>query len=208
MIVIVDYGLGNLGSIVNMLNKVGFNSQIIKDPQQLDTATQIILPGVGAFDSGMKHLEEFNWIEPLNKKVLTDKIPTLGICLGMQLMTKSSEEGVLPGLGWVNASTKRFDVSSKGLRVPHLGWNVTNVRKKNALLPMDHQERRFYFVHSYFVELEDSKDQLLETSYGSSFTSGFEVDNVIGVQFHPEKSHRFGMELLRNFAVNFQSPIV
>jgi len=205
MIVIVDYGLGNLGSIVNMLKKVGFRSEIIKDPKRLDDASQIILPGVGAFDSGMRHLEEFDWIGPLNQKVLVEKIPTLGICLGMQLMTKSSEEGMLPGLGWVDAHTKKF--VGPGLRVPHLGWNITEVSKPSKLLPMDDQERRFYFVHSYYVQLADNNNQLLKTNYGIPFTSGFEVDNIIGVQFHPEKSHRFGMELLRNFAHNFQSPI-
>src|SRR5690606_35985053 len=133
MIVIVDYGLGNLGSIVNMLKKVGFRSEIIKDPKRLDDASHIILPGVGAFDSGMRHLEEFDWIGLLNQKVLVEKIPTLGICLGMQLMTKSSEEGMLPGLGWVDAHTKKF--VGPGLRVPHLGWNITEVSKPSKLLP-------------------------------------------------------------------------
>lgn len=204
MISIIDYGLGNLGSIANMLKKIGAESRIINTPDQLALASHIILPGVGAFDSGIRHLEEHNWIKPLNKRVLEDKIPTLGICLGMQLMTKSSEEGVLPGLGWVDAHTRRFDVAGAGLRVPHMGWNIARVSKRSTLLPIDEQERRYYFVHSYFVDLKNEENQLLETPYGKAFTSGFEVENIIGVQFHPEKSHRFGMELLRNFATNFQ----
>lgn len=207
MIAIVDYGLGNLGSIQNMLKKLGHQAQIITNPAQLADATQIILPGVGAFDSGMQHLADHHWIEPLNKRVLVDKIPTLGICLGMQLMTRSSEEGTLPGLGWVNAATIRFNADG-GLRIPHMGWNKSDVMKQSRLLPMDGQERRYYFVHSYFVKLDNEADQLLRTEYGAPFTAGFEVDNVIGVQFHPEKSHRFGMELLRNFATNFHPQVL
>lgn len=203
MISIIDYGLGNLGSIANMLKRIGAEARIITEPDQLATASHIILPGVGAFDSGMRHLEQHNWIPMLNKRVLVDKTPTLGICLGMQLMTKSSEEGVLPGLGWVDAHTRRFNFSDPGLRVPHMGWNIARVTKESTLLPIDEQERRYYFVHSYFVNLQNKENQLLETYYGGDFTSGFEVGNIIGVQFHPEKSHRFGMELLRNFATSF-----
>jgi len=207
MISIVDYGLGNLGSIQNMLKKLGQPAKIITDPEQLDKASHIILPGVGAFDSGMQHLEEHHWIGPLSKRVLVDKIPTLGICLGMQLMTKSSEEGVLPGLGWVNATTVRFSAEG-GLRIPHMGWNRSDVVKSSVLLPEDGQERRYYFVHSYFVKVENPADQLLRAQYGTSFTAGFEVGNIIGVQFHPEKSHRFGMELLRSFATNFHPQVL
>ena len=128
MIAIVDYGLGNLGSIQNMLKKLGHPAQIITDPIQLEKATHVILPGVGAFDSGMQHLEDHHWIEPLNNRVLVDKIPTLGICLGMQLMTRSSEEGVRPGLGWVDAATIKFS-SEGGLRIPHMGWNRSDVAR-------------------------------------------------------------------------------
>jgi imidazole glycerol-phosphate synthase subunit HisH len=202
MITIIDYGLGNLGSIANMLKKLGFDSAIISNPRDLENASQIILPGVGAFDTGMKYLKDNHWLEELNKKVLIEKIPTLGICLGMQLMTESSEEGVLPGLGWVKGTTKKFTFSNNDLRIPHMGWNTVTVKKASRILPQDGSERRFYFVHSYFVNLEDQNNLLVEATYGNSFAAGFEVENIVGVQFHPEKSHRFGMELLRNFAAN------
>jgi glutamine amidotransferase len=202
MITIVNYGLGNLGSIQNILRKIGHESIIIDTPEQLDNATKIILPGVGAFDTGMKFLNERAWIAPLNSKVMDEKIPVLGICLGMQLMTKRSEEGVLPGLGWVDAETIRFSTDLK-VRIPHMGWNVTNQKKQTNLIQNDVDEKRFYFVHSYFVKLNQVEDELLSTSYGAPFTSGFERENIIGVQFHPEKSHRFGKELLRNFAEKY-----
>jgi glutamine amidotransferase len=201
MIAIVDYGLGNLGSIVNMLKKVGHEARIITQPAELEEASKIILPGVGAFDTGMRYLKENNWIDPLNKKVLEEKVPVLGICLGMQLMTGGSEEGALPGLNWVRGYTRKFAASD--LRIPHMGWNLIRVTKPSTILPIDSDERRFYFVHSYCVQLENPEDQLLETVYGEPFTSGFQSGHIVAVQFHPEKSHRFGQELLNNFAANF-----
>lgn len=201
MITIIDYGLGNLGSIVNMLKKLGHDAKIINSPEQLQNASHIILPGVGAFDTGMRHLEEAQWIEPLNKKVLVEKTPTLGICLGMQLMTRGSEEGRLPGLNWVEGYARKFPANN--LRIPHMGWNKVTITKGSSILSGNDLERRFYFVHSYFVSLENPDEQLIEATYGNPFTAAFEAGNIVGVQFHPEKSHRFGMELLHNFVANF-----
>lgn len=202
MITIVNYGLGNLGSIQNILRKIGQESTIIDTPEQLKQASKIILPGVGAFDTGMKFLNERGWIDPLNKKVLQGKVPVLGICLGMQLMTKGSEEGSLPGLGWIDAETIRFS-NDLNIRIPHMGWNVTNQKKQTNLLEDNQDEKRFYFVHSFYVKLKEAADELLSTFYGQNFTSGFERGNIVGVQFHPEKSHRFGKELFRNFAEKY-----
>jgi imidazole glycerol-phosphate synthase subunit HisH len=190
--------LGNLGSVQNMLSRLGAKAVITDQAQELKNATSLILPGVGAFDTGMNHLNNNNWMDTLNELVLVKKIPVLGICLGMQLMTESSEEGVKPGLGWVRGTTLRFPTSVG--RIPHMGWNITRTTRENALVPMDDEEKRFYFVHSYYVKLKNQEDEILSTSYGINYTSGFEVDNIMGVQFHPEKSHRFGMALLKNFA--------
>ncbi len=201
MIAIVNYGLGNLGSIENMLKRMGIPAYIANTPADLGKATKIILPGVGAFDTGMKHLKNHAWIDPLSERVMIKKMPVLGICLGMQLMTHASEEGVEPGLGWVDAVTIKFP-SSVG-RVPHMGWNVAHIAKDSRLLTDEGIENRFYFVHSYFVKLNKPSDELLNTVYSVPFTSGFETNNILGVQFHPEKSHRFGMKLLSNFATRY-----
>ena len=202
MIGIVDYGLGNLGSIRNMLKKVGGESIVLEDPAELDQVSKIILPGVGAFDTGMRRLQEGGWIEPLNKKVFVDQVPVLGICLGMQLMTNGSEEGTLPGLGWVPGKVLRFRPQDGSLKVPHMGWNAAASWKTSPICQLE-GEKRFYFVHSYYVELEDSEHTLFITNYGQTFVSGFEKDNVIGVQFHPEKSHKFGIHLFENFVKRY-----
>lgn len=201
MIAIVDYGLGNLGSIVNMLKKLGHASEIVHTPAHLTSQSGIILPGVGAFDTGMKNLVEKGWVDVLNNKVFEKKTPVLGICLGMQLMTKGSEEGKLDGLGWVEAQTIKFKSSNPRFKIPHMGWNVVNPAKSSALLKGFEQftDPRFYFVHSYYVENHNQSHTLLTTNYGHEFTSGFEFDNIAGVQFHPEKSHKYGLMLLKNF---------
>ncbi len=201
MIVIVDYGCGNLNSIKNMLRKIGHDSKITSLPEEIEKASKIILPGVGSFDTGMKNLQENNLQTILEKRALDDKIPFLGICLGMQLMTKGSEEGIISGLGWFDADTKRFTSSNESkLKIPNMGWNDISVKKENKLFS-GIELPRFYFVHSYFVQSNNSKDILATAEYGIEYTCAFSKENLFGVQFHPEKSHKYGMKLLTNFAM-------
>ena len=196
-IVIVDYGVGNFGAINNMIKKLGKQAIISAKVSDIEKADKLILPGVGSFDSGIKNLEERNLISTLNKKVVKDKIPILGICLGMQLMTKQSEEGKLSGLGWIDAKTVKFSVD--GLRVPHMGWNKIKIVKDDSLFKNLPEEVRFYFAHSYYVKCADEKNVLSTTNYGQNFSSIIKQGNIIGVQFHPEKSHKYGMQILKNF---------
>lgn len=201
MITIVDYGVGNLGSIRNMLKKVGFESRVTSVPSEISAANKLILPGVGAFDAGMRHLHSSGLIPALQERVKERGVPILGICLGMQLLTQRSEEGVFPGLGWVDADVAKFKIEEgASLKVPHMGWNVVNPHKPSLLLNGARPEERFYFVHSYFVRCSNRADVLLTARHGNEFDAAFESDNIMGVQFHPEKSHQFGMRLLRNFA--------
>lgn len=202
MIVIVDYGMGNLASIKNMLKKIGADSSISSDPLEVAAATKLILPGVGAFDSGMSNLERRGLRQVLDDLVLARRTPVLGICLGMQLLGKSSEEGTMEGLGWLEATTVRFhfDEAARVLPVPHMGWNVVNPADGPGLFEGLRDAPRFYFVHSYHVVCSNPADVLATATYGVQFTAAVERGNVAGVQFHPEKSHRFGMTLLRNFA--------
>ncbi len=202
MIVIIDYKMGNPRSVANMLKRAGHRSEVSADPGMIAAAEKLILPGVGAFDAGMDNLISMGLIEVLNKRVINEKTPILGICLGMQLFTKRSDEGILPGLGWINAETKRFALSKTGqnLKIPHMGWNTVVVKKNVRFLLELEKESRFYFVHSYHVVCEDAQDVASLTSHGYDFVSSIEYGNIIGVQFHPEKSHRFGMRLLKNFA--------
>jgi glutamine amidotransferase len=204
MITIVDFNMGNLGSIRSMFKKVGVESQISSDPERIAAASKLVLPGVGAFDPGMENLERTGLIPLLRKRVLDDSVPTLGICLGMHLMTRSSTEGKRAGLGWIDAETVRFAPQDAALKVPHMGWNRATATRSSPLIDDLPEEPRFYFVHSYFVQCADPTDVLLTTSYGGAFHSGFQHRNVYGVQFHPEKSHKYGMALLRNFATRVQ----
>lgn len=201
MIVIVDYGMGNLGSILNMLRKVGAEAMLSRRPQDLLQASRLILPGVGAFDSGMHNLLKSGYMEALNRKVLQERTPIMGICLGMQLFTQRSEEGQKTGLGWLDAQTVRFSLkdASEQRKIPHMGWNNVRVYKPTPLFPNSEQEQRFYFVHSFYVECNDSSDILTRTNYGIEFTSAVCRGNILGVQFHPEKSHRFGLEFFKAF---------
>lgn len=199
MITIVDYQMGNVGSIKNMLKKVGAESEISGDPAVLRGANKLILPGVGAFDTGMRHLADSGLIDVLNELVLEKKVPVLGICLGMQLLTRKSEEGTLPGLGWVAADTIKFRFDDPELRVPHMGWNSLRASNGSPLFQGYSEEPRYYFVHSYHVVCDDPADAAGTTQYGFPFTSAVQKGNVYGTQFHPEKSHKYGMQLLRNF---------
>ena len=195
---IVDYGVGNLGSIANMLKKIGVPAVIVSDPRGVAQATKLILPGVGAFDAGMENLAARGLVDVLNERVLAARVPLLGLCLGMQLLTKSSEEGRREGLGWINAVTRRFAFGP--LKVPHMGWNSVELTAPHPLVSELPPDSRFYFVHSYFVECASPAPIVGRTTYGEEFTSIVARDNIMGVQFHPEKSHRFGMALLRGFA--------
>ncbi len=200
-IAIVDYGLGNLGSIQNMLKRIGYKSIITNNPDEINAADLLFLPGVGAFDDGMANLEQLNLIPVLKKKVLEKKTPIIGICLGMQLLLEGSEEGTKAGLGWIKGTCKKFDFreNPNRLRVPHMGWNLTKPSQTdNNFFEIDFPELRYYFVHSYYAVLEEKADELCATSYGFEFSSGIQRDNIIGLQFHPEKSHKFGMALLKN----------
>jgi glutamine amidotransferase len=202
MIVVIDYGMGNLGSILNMLKKVGVrDAKISAHPKDIEQADKLILPGVGAFDTGMHHLRETGLIPLLNEKVLKAKTPTLGVCLGMQLMAKVSEEGELPGLGWFDAETIRFRFDSKktGLKVPHMGWNTVNIKQEGTLFKDMYPQARFYFVHSFHLVAHEVANVLTTTEYGYEFASAIQLEHIMAAQFHPEKSHKFGMKLYKNF---------
>tara|TARA_B110000971_G_C20006286_1_gene499300 strand:- start:1325 stop:1948 length:624 start_codon:yes stop_codon:yes gene_type:complete len=207
MVTIIDYGVGNIGSIANMIKKVGGTFIITSNPEEVQKAEKIVLCGIGAFDDGMNKLKKLGLIDVLNDKVLKEKTPILGICLGMQLMTNGSEEGKIPGFGFIDAETKKFNFnnikSDRKLRIPHMGWNISEPSKPSKLMDNMYDNPRFYFVHGYYVELNNKEDELTLTQYGTPFTSAFEKDNIIGTQFHPEKSHKYGMKLYENFIKNY-----
>lgn len=196
---IVDYGVGNIGSIANMLRKCGAQTVIISRPEDVAEASRLVLPGVGKFDQGMENLTRLGLVPALNEAVLDRGIPILGICLGMQLMCKSSEEGQASGLGWVDAKVRRFPKDAGfNIKIPHMGWNTAASAPDEAMrLPGISATERFYFVHSYYVECTNPLDALMTTTYGIQFCSAFRVRNIIGTQFHPEKSHSFGMRLFK-----------
>src|SRR6185369_6157329 len=197
MITIVDYGMGNLGSIHNMFKRIGVASDITGDAEAIARATKILLPGVGAFDAAMARINESGLRPVLDRKALQEKIPVLGICLGMQLLTRSSDEGGLPGLGWIDAATLRFP-DREGLKVPHMGWNLVLPANPNPLSAGLEPGSRYYFVHSYYVKVDEDRDSLLKTHYGITFDAAVAHGNIYGAQFHPEKSHKFGMQFLAN----------
>jgi glutamine amidotransferase len=200
LIGIVDCGLGNVASIRRMFEAVDCEAEIIRDPRQIEECAKLVLPGVGAFDAGMRLLGDGGWIDPLHGAALERRMPILGICLGMQLLSRGSEEGGLPGLGWIEAEVRILDVAGDSrLKLPHMGWAITTASRPNELLPDDGEERRFYYVHKYRVVCERPEDELASATYGTRFTAAVQRDNIYGVQFHPEKSHRFGMELLGRF---------
>ncbi len=201
MIVIVDFGMGNLGSIQNMFARVDLKAEITSDLDTIRNAEKLILPGVGAFDMAMTNLKNQGLIPVLNKLVLEKKVPILGICLGMQLLSSGSEEGVLAGLNWLESDTIRFQFENEQkLRIPHMGWNTIQIEQDSNLFEGMYEEPRFYFVHSYYVKCSNVDNILATTNYGIDFTSSVVCENIYGVQFHPEKSHKFGMKLLENFA--------
>jgi imidazole glycerol-phosphate synthase subunit HisH len=203
MIIVLDYGMGNPGSMLNMFRRIGAQAVVASDHDTIMSASAIVLPGVGSFDNGMQKLLSSGILEPLKQRVLHDKVPFLGVCLGMQLLFESSEEGLLPGLGWIPGHVKRFDFSNTGktgLKIPHMGWNLVRPANGDSLFRGLDEESRFYFVHSYHVVCSDTKHLLGTSDYGYQFVSAVQKENIFGVQFHPEKSHRFGMTLLKNFS--------
>jgi glutamine amidotransferase len=204
MTVIIDYQAGNIGSVKNMLKKLGHDSVVSSSVKDVENADRIILPGVGSFDYGMQKLEELNLIPVLNTKK-NEGTPILGICLGAQLMCRRSDEGLLPGLQWIDAEVRKFPKCNNGRKytVPHMGWDVVQVAKESRLFQNVEQPARFYFVHSYYIDCTNQDAVLTRNSYSASYHSAFELDNVLGVQYHPEKSHKFGKQLLKNFIESY-----
>lgn len=200
MITIVDYGMGNLGSMLNMFKRIGVPARIESDPEAIRCAEKLVLPGVGAFDAAMQRINDLPGLRvALEDRALAQKVPVLGVCLGMQLLTRASEEGKLPGLGWISGAARRFPRQA-GLKVPHMGWNIARPAAPSRLTAEMGPEPRYYFVHSYYVQVDDPSHALMRSHYGIDFDSAIGRDNIYGVQFHPEKSHRFGMQILKNFA--------
>ena len=202
MITLIDYGLGNIMAIANIYRKHNIPIRVAKNINDLKDSTKLILPGVGSFDWAMQLLKRSNMLDVINELVLNKKVPVLGICVGMQIMTQSSEEGELDGLKWINAKVLKFPktYSSKKIILPHMGWNKVEYLGQNALFSNMALNPRFYFLHSYYVQLNNAKNEVARTKYFNNFTSVFQKENIYGVQFHPEKSHKGGIQLLENFA--------
>jgi len=199
MIGVIEYDMGNIQSVLNAFEYLGENVRVINEPDQLDKAEKIVLPGVGAFGVGIKNLKERGFIEKLNDEVLKKNKSFLGICLGMQLICKESFEfGRHTGLGWIDASVRRFEKASN-LRVPHVGWNNLIVKKKNRLFNQTGKDVDVYFVHSYYVEPRDKEVITAVCEYGIEFAAVIEKGNIFATQFHPEKSQKTGLDILRNF---------
>lgn len=202
MITIVDYGLGNIKAFVNVYERLNIPIKIAKTKYDLNDASKIIIPGVGAFDYAMEQLNKSGMRDELENKVIRDNVPVIGICVGMQILAKSSEEGKLPGLGWVDGEVLKFDINNipYKTRLPHMGWNNINPIAESTLLNGFNNESRFYFLHSYYFVCNNQQDIISTTQYGIDFSSAINHNNIFGIQFHPEKSHSNGVSLLNNFA--------
>lgn len=199
-IVIVDYLTGNTNSVKRALDRIGSLCIISSQVKDITQADKLILPGVGHFTKAMASLEELGLLDALNETVLIKHKPVLGICLGMELMANMSQEGNMPGLQWLEAEAVRFEVSMAARhKVPHMGWNRVQIKKASALMKGVDELSEFYFAHSYYLKINDRSDLLTETEYGIPFPSAVERNNIFGVQFHPEKSHRIGVQVLKNF---------
>jgi glutamine amidotransferase len=202
MIVIIDYGVGNLGSVANMMKKIRAPAVVSGDPDVIARASKLILPGVGSFDGAMRSFRERGLEAHVAQRVLADRVPILGLCVGLQMFTRGSEEGQLPGLGWVPADTVRFRVDpSAQVKVPHMGWTDVTPRKTHRIWSyLDRETPRFYFVHSYHVRCDADANVLATAHHGYEFAAAIVHENIIGTQWHPEKSHSYGMHFLRAFA--------
>ena len=201
-IAIVDYGVGNLASIANMLRRVGARSRIAGTREEIASATSLILPGVGSFDGGMRNLIDRGLVDVLTQKACGERVPVLGLCLGMQLLVGSSEEGSLPGLGWIDGKCVRFRQPESGpaVKIPHMGWNAVRMQSPHPLVEGLGADARFYFVHAFHLAEVPEELVVGRATHGETFPAIVASGNIAGVQFHPEKSHRFGMTLMRNFA--------
>jgi glutamine amidotransferase len=202
LIHIVDYGLGNIAAFLNMYKRLNIGAQAVRTADELALARKIVLPGVGAFDHAMHLLDESGMRPTLERLVIEDKVPVLGICVGMQILTERSDEGERPGLGWIPGSTRAFArrAESRSLPLPHMGWNDVVPESGHALFEGAARQPRFYFLHSYYVEPADPAHRAASAEYGFDFACAVHRDNVWGVQFHPEKSHHFGAAVLKTFA--------
>lgn len=202
MITIIDYGLGNVLAFINVYKRLNIPVKVAKTPDDLVGASKIILPGVGAFDHAMQLLDQSGMRHEIDRLVQQQAVPILGVCVGMQMLAKSSDEGKLPGLSWIDGTVKKLDVSnmSQGTLLPHMGWNDVKPLVPGGLFKGMEQDARFYFLHSYYFDCHHREDTLAETEYGLNFSCAVKNRNVYGVQFHPEKSHHFGSQLLKNFA--------
>jgi glutamine amidotransferase len=202
MITIIDYGLGNIQAFVNVYRRLHIPVSVAKCASDLEGASKLILPGVGAFDHAIERLDASGMRPVLNELVQHQKVPVLGICVGMQILADSSEEGSLPGLGWVPGSVRSFKAipALSTLALPHMGWNDVTPASDSALFKGLESESRFYFLHSYFFDCSNEQNIAATSSYGLDFSCAVRAGNVYGVQFHPEKSHHFGVGLLKNFA--------
>ncbi len=200
MIAVIDYDVGNLGAVANMLRRLGVACEITSEPDAVRRASHIILPGNGSFDACMTSFRNTGLIPLIEKRVHVEGVPLLGICVGAQMLGLGSEEGSLPGLGWLDMHVKRLPLALD-CRLPHMGWNEANPVPHNHYLTRNMEaDTRFYFLHSFYMEPRDPEDVLMTSTYGIQFASAVARNSIVGVQFHPEKSHRFGKQLLANFA--------
>lgn len=198
-IIIVDYGMGNLHSVKNKLQRLGYNPIVSNSKDEILCSDKLILPGVGHFGKGMRNILELELKSTLDEFALVQEKPVLGICLGMQLLTEYSEEGDCEGLGYISGRTQKFQFESRLFKVPHMGWNSIQIKKECPLFKGISENEMFYFVHSYYVECAHTENILSSTDYGIEFTSAVWNQNIFGVQFHPEKSHEWGTKIIRNF---------
>ena len=200
MIKIVNYGLGNIKAILNLYNSLDIKISVANNYKDLDSADKIILPGVGSFDNAMNKLNKTDMRKVLDEKVLVNKVPVLGVCVGMQIMLSKSEEGVLNGLSWIDAKVKKINYLNKKIKSPHMGWNNINILNDHQILNNLNNNSNFYFLHSFFCDIKNQENIIAKTNYDISFPSIFNYDNIFGIQCHPEKSHLSGVNFLKNFS--------